>query len=219
MSCPECEGKGDWTCTTCGPDGTYQKFQGVMLEAAGEYLKEHQDKYYQYKVDAGRLLSPNEIALADYVSDKYPGGRALEFGCGFGQLTALLQLLGLQAMGIEAILSRFEGAQHLRLACMKDLRLEYSLLFGTYPQDKTPPFDVLVVTNIASSWWDSWDASLQEKYRRTLQGRPAVIDTRLWWTVRETPEEQAALIDEICSQGYKANRVYATTVYEFTPAR
>ena len=157
--------------------------------------------YHQNRV----MLSHYEIVMAEYLADQYPAKtRVLELGCGFGQLSIALAYFGFDVQGVEGSPPRVTGSKFFK-GELPDL--PYKLVEGYYPAVEHGPFDVLVGTNLVSGFYDNWNVPQEEKIPRLLQGKDALLNLRLWWTVREGADEQEALARYIESFEYKATQV------------
>jgi len=194
-----------------------EQLQKELSTAVLEWLDTHEDandRFYRGKAVGNAVLTVNEIVAAELIAEKYPDAVVAEIGAGFGQLPLLLSRMGVQAIALEINPTRRAGAFFIRDRFKGDYRIPD--LPRRYPFSPSPPFDLVVTANIGSDHWRLWDVPLEEKYRRTLQGKPAVIDVLIWWELRVEPERQEYLVWEIEQQGYTSRHVHST-VWEFTP--
>jgi len=173
-----------------------------------EWMAGKEDNYYKGRVAAAsNIFTAEEVATAQYIYANYSKPtRILEIGCGFGQLAILLSRLGYRVIAVDATRQRFDGARALVAA----MRAPVDLRFGSYPTGLRVPasdFDLIVTGNVASDFWKLWMAPEEEKYRQFLQGKPIILDARVWWGVW-TPEEQREKVIHLLERlGYISEHV------------
>lgn len=182
---------------------------GRILTALGQVLAEdptrRADPFYAGRVEAKDAFSGDELAVATYVYKHFqPSTVILELGCGYGQLCLLLACLHFKVLGIEAAQTRYAGAQSLQHFLLKTESAAASVQFirGTFPLDVSPPHDLFIATNVVNSFWSAWGLPDPAKYSKVLTAKHVIVDTRLWWTVREDPAQQREVLDAICATGY-----------------
>lgn len=174
------------------------------------------DNFYTNKFSSRRLLTREEKETATYLVNNHPRDSlpVYEIGMGCGQFTFLLAWLGYQVTGVEGAPHRAQCAKDCHDKLPKSVQEKMKVIHGQYPIDCNFPCPgILVIHNIVNSWWDTWKHT--ERYREFFQDHVIILNTRLWWKIREKPAERSELIKEIEEIGYTSRRIFGP-VYTFT---
>ncbi len=163
-----------------------------------------EDPFYAGKVKLNKPFSDEEPVIASFVKLRFDPATTsiMELGCGYGQLSLVLACVGFHPVGVDVSKIRYDGAidlQHnLIHTCARPEAGNAKFLHARYPQDVIPMHNLFVATNVVSSAWDTWNAPEADKYTQTLRAQHVILDTRLWWIIREDPKDQVELVEKIC---------------------
>lgn len=81
--------------------------------------QEEQDKYTKTWKDRGyRQCSPGEIVLPDFLQRSPERGTLVDFGCGTGRATKLLEVSGFQVLGVDIAENALETDVPFKQACL-----------------------------------------------------------------------------------------------------
>lgn len=168
--------------------------------------------FYEARIEqAGSALSNYDRMLTEYVAHRFHRRerRIVHAGTGLGTLPSALAMAGYTVAGIEHDARRFQAARRVHDALAEawpDKADRYELIYGEFPGTLTgTPWmssgAVLIFTNCIASWSEELTA-------RIIGTLPAwgdvLLDTRLFGTVRETPEERQVLVERFRRQGLAA---------------
>jgi hypothetical protein len=126
----------DWQKTVAGLNA---ELLGIMKPWAASPTATGVGTYYQTRLDRDRMFDDYELALVDYVRDRFDRStRFFEIGSGWGQLSVLLAAAGFQVTAYEGDGARHEAARHLKSSLMarhRDAMLRFTLVRGFFPDD------------------------------------------------------------------------------------
>jgi len=175
-------------------------------EASGLY------DFYKARIEQEHTaLSGYDRILLDYIGRHFDAAQhaILHAGIGLGTLASALAVAGFQVCGVERDPKRFDAATRLRDAVTDfwpQAAARYELVAGSFPDALVEtiwigPRSVLLFTNCATGWPDDL---MEEVIALFPQFSDVILDARLFGTVRDLPEDRAALISRIEATGLAA---------------
>jgi len=189
-------------------DGYMYRVLLDMLRSAGAEESGLYD-FYKARLELERhALTGYDCFLLEYLVAHFDRGSrsVVHAGIGVGTLTTALAVAGFGVTGLERDRKRYLAASRVRAAVCyiwSDVAGRYRLIEGTFPAAvlDTPSVSensILVFTNCGADWSSSFTNSIIDLFSRFGD---VLLDTRLFGTVRNAPEERDALIDAIRQRG------------------
>lgn len=171
--------------------------------------------FYRARVESVRAaLSHYDRMLVEYVLGRFDsaGRRIVHGGIGLGTLASALAYRGYTVAGVEHDGSRLRaaGKVHAALAEAWPAAAErYSLIGGEFPGAVTGtawmgPDTVLIFTNCVATWSEELRARIMQSMRACGD---VILDTRLFETIKDTPEERQKLVEEIEALGFMGSPI------------
>ncbi|MEI8154506.1 MAG: hypothetical protein WCG92_23425 [Hyphomicrobiales bacterium] len=189
-------------------DGYLFRVMVDMLRSAGAESYGLYDFYKARIEQEGSALSGYDRILFEYVRTNFdPAERKLmHAGIGLGTLASALSKEGFNVVGLERDAGRFSAATRVRSAVVDvwpAAAERYDLIAGSFPAVLLDtlwiaPQTLLVFTNCGSGWPDEFTDSVIALFPRFGD---IILDTRLFGTVRDLPDERRHLIAKIEAQG------------------
>lgn len=178
--------------------------QGIEASGFHEY-------YSSRLMDKIGGLMEYEERLARYLLANFQHRHILHVGTGIGTLPCVLACNGISVTAIEGFRARVASARRIRAAVIDiwpEVAQRYDISEGSYPgvlaTNSYSPESILVFTNIASSWTTEHQASIIESMQ---QFSVALLDLRLFGTVRNDERERRDLFDCIAATALSAERL------------
>lgn len=187
-------------------------------------------EYYEARIKRGCALSSYDRMIHDFVLRHFDQKtrRVVHAGIGIGTLTSALAVAGYHIAGIEHDDRRFQLARRVRDTLVHPwphVAQGYDVIRGSFPQvvEATQwrgSDNVLIFTNCGAGWTDE----LAERIIAAMAFYgDAILDTRLFGHVRESPPEREELIRRIEAQGFTTMAIEqsppGTFYYHIQPLR
>ncbi len=185
----------------------------ALVAEDGEIAK---DNWIRHKLETGRVFSPAELAIAEWVDARPKLASIVETGCGYGGLAILLAMTGCQNVtAAEGNGKRAAGA----FETVRRLRGTYPkldgcrVLHGWFP-DCAPEeaFGLFAMSNVVGGWFNARPGEAAAKWRDLIRAPEAIIDGRTAYAVRESEADRAALVEALGQAGFSAAPVPGTTL-------
>ena len=193
---------------------------GVMTEMLRTRGVEDSGFYNFYRArieDERTALSGYDRILLSYITSNFnPAHRpVVHAGIGLGTLASALAIGGFTVGGVEEDGRRFQAATQLRMAVTEmwpEVDERYELIQGSFPRVALDTkwlgaSTILIFTNCGSGWSEELTEEVISVFPRFGD---VILDARLFGTIRDLPEEHAALLARIEKHGMAARPIPET---------
>ena len=192
-------------------DGYLYRVMVEMLRSEGTQESGLYD-FYKARIEQERYaLSGYDRLLLGYLSANFDADKqkVLHAGIGVGTLACALALAGFKVAGLERDRGRTIAASRVRSAVIERwpaIEERYQLMPGTFPttfigSDWIDNRTILVFTNCGSDWPEELTNSIIDLFPSFCG---VVLDARLFGKVRDSEDEQQALVSRIQGRGLTA---------------
>jgi cyclopropane fatty-acyl-phospholipid synthase-like methyltransferase len=194
------------------------EFEDVFMRAVGRLDDLKQDDYYNQRHQRLETFASGEIVTIRHVAKHIDYDITIcEVGCGLGQMSLALAAMGFKVEAVDGDRARFarlERVTELVSERFPVIKKTLKLTHGSYPRDYAPPAGaVLIFGNVVNTGWDRFVK--EHGAAGALRGHRALLDFRVWGTVRER-DERILLEKDLTSVGYSV-RLVAHTVFDVIP--
>lgn len=168
--------------------------QALMTWFARNPERTKSDEYYRRRINEGAAISAGELALVDWFRrHRRAAATGCEIGCGFGQLSAMLDGAGIAMTAVDGDLHRVLGAHAIRTS----IGGHYELVHGYFPEAVAGRrFDFCVATNLVNSWWDGQPGDERQRWAAMLAlAGELIFDAALWFKDRDEVMQEALIAD------------------------